>query len=590
MLSGQLWSINMPLTKHLAFLNFDIQYDRIKQRPMMKLLACLFAALVLSNCGGTGQDNGKAAPESQVFSGLAIDGYLARSLVFIDYDNNKTRDPWEPYAFTDDDGYFSFNRKTNTDYCAGNAPDNQQIFCLRTNRRLGETIIRIDGGYDVMTGEPFYGQMSRRIATNAFTSNKTIIISPITSLLTEVNSETTRNNILVAMGLRESDLDEDYLDPAPGIKHHVLGKAIQLHKTITLISHAVGESYNELGSQVGAMNDASAAVYKQLALQLANGHHSLDSITANTDLIAHIMAETELEVLDYYDRWEIPLPYQHRTAMEPSTIAERATDLSRLINVLMDHQVVNNDLSKLTGAIKLIEAMAIKAGDTSSSTALRSSVNFILAEQNQTLLSDLLTVLAEANSDLVSVARLDLSTSGLDSPDSVLAAAQLPANTAAFRDLPGQQLRVADMDLGSPPNRLRDAEVEIYFHGKASDTHGSFTACVKYIKDANIDGKLGDANTRGERVKGYWSLLGANQNGGASYSLLLTIDFLGSSHQAILKPAGQATLNSEVMQSVRFDYGNELRTWYTQNGLEPARDLPSTANDCANRLPSRIGI
>lgn len=578
----------MSCSNHPASLQLDTQNVRRESYHPGKFLVCLSVAIGLSSCGGTGQDNGKAATESQVVSGLAIDGYLARSLVFIDYDNNRTRDPWEPYAFTDDDGYFSFNQKTNTDYCAANASASQAVFCLRTTRGFGDAVIRIDGGYDVMTGEPFYGQLSRRVAADTYTSDDSIIVSPITSLLTEARSEAAKNTILAALELQESDLDEDYLDSASGINRNLLNKALKLHKTIALISQAVGENYSELGSQAGAMNDASASVYKHLALLLAGGNRSLDNVAADPNLIAQIIAGTELEVLDYYEQWEIPLPYQSN-AMEPSGIADRVADLSQLINALINHNDGEQDAHTIMGSIKLIEAMAIKASGTANGPALRSSVNFILNEQNRTLLNDLIASLAEANSDLGSVARLDLAGSGLNS-DAVRAASQLPAGTTAFRNLAGRQLRVSDMDLGSAPNQLRDSEIEFYFQGNEADTQGSFAACVKYIKDASIDGKLGDANTRGELVKGYWSLLGANQNDGASYSLLLTIDFLGTRYQAILKPAGQASFNGEEMRGIRFDYGNELRTWYTQSGLEPIQYSPSTAADCVSRLPSRIGI
>jgi hypothetical protein len=392
------------------------------------------------------------------------------------------------------------------------------------------------------------------------------------------------------MELQESDLNEDYLDSGVGINQNLLNKALKLHKTSALISQAVGESYSELGSQVGAMNDASASVYKHLALQLANGNRSFDDLATDAELVAQIIAGTELEVLDYYDQWEIPLPHHQGDAINPTSIAERAAGLSQLINTVINHNSANQDASTVIGAIKLVEAMAIKAGSSTDSSVLRDSVNFILDEQNRTLLNDLIASLAETNSDLVSVARLDLPNSGLNSSDAVRAVSQLPSGTTAFRNLAGRQLRVSDMDLGSAPHRLRDAEIEFYFQGNEADTHGSFAACVKYIKDANIDGKLGDANTRGELVKGYWSLLGASQNGGGSYSLLLTIKFLGTQYQAILKPAGEARFNGEDMRGIRFDYGNELRTWYTQSGLEPIQYSPTTAADCVNRLPSRIGI
>lgn len=567
-----------------------VSHVQCKPYHFMKLLTCVLIAASLSSCGGTGQDNGQATQQSQIVNGLAIDAYLARSMVFIDYDNNQTRDPWEPYAFTDDDGYFSFNQKTNIDYCAATAPESGKIFCLSTNRGLAGAVLRIDGGYDVMTGEPFYGQLSRRLAAGSPNSSEIILISPITSLLTDIPSETARNSILAAMELSERDLDEDYLDSTAGIKYNLLNKAIKLHKTVALISQAVGETYSDLGSQPGAMNDASAMVYKHLALQLAGGNRNIDDVAADSNLIAQIIAGTEIDVLDYYDTWEIPLPYQRGSALEPSSITDRTSSLSQLIDTLIAQDSSTNDLSTIIGSIKLVEAMSIKAASRLNGAALRGAVNFILDEQNRLLLNDLITSLADANSDLISVANIDFVNSELNSFDAVRAVSQLPSGTTAFRSLAGQQLRVSDMDLGNAPNQLRDAEIEFYFQGGEDDVQGSFAACVKYIKDANINGKLGDANTRGELVKGYWSLLGANQNGGASYSLLLTIEFLGTRYQAILKPAGQARFNDEDMRGIRFDYGNELRTWYTRSGPEPIQYSPTSANDCANRLPSRIGI
>src|SRR5690606_5618393 len=89
-------------------------------------------------------------------------------------------------------------------------------------------------------------------------------------------------------------------------------------------------------------------------------------------------------------------------------------------------------------------------------------------------------------------------------PETIRSIAQLPSNTGAFERIAGKQLRVSDMDLGHAPNRLKDSEVEFYFHGQDNDMRGRFDACVKYIEDATSDGKLGEANTRGELVTGYW--------------------------------------------------------------------------------------
>lgn len=550
----------------------------------LKVAVCVSFFATLCGCGGTGQDKAQSSTTPQVIQGLAIDGYLARSMVFIDYDNNRTRDPWEPFAFTDDDGYFSYNPVTQTDYCAANASVSERLFCLRVNRHLAEAVIRIDGGYDVMTGEPFFGQLSRRVSQG---HQGPIVISPLTSLLTDVRNEQQKNAILAALNITEDDLNQDYFNTGNGnISAQLLSLALRLHKSVTIISQAIHHQYDDLGSQVGSMNDISADVYHHLAQHLISAQN-LDDVLESSTRIAQVLNQIELAVQDYYDRWDISLPYYNPT-IDPTGMAERVSGISQLISGLINENDASLDLATARGAAKLIEAMTLKA--SGNSATFTSSINYLLDSNNQHLLNALINALTEDDADLTSLVGFDLANSGWDSEDTVRNTTRLPDGTSAFSDLAGRQMRVSDMDLGSPPNNLRDSEVELYFHGNDNDTSGSFDACVKYIKDASISGKLGDANTRGELVSGHWSLLGASRNNGASYSLLLTFEFLGSKYQAILKPAAAATYDDLEHQGIRFDYANELRTWYSARGLETIRSLPQSAADCAARLPSRVGL
>ncbi len=554
----------------------------------LKMAACVSIFTTLWGCGGTGQDKAESSTTPQVIQGLAIDGYLARSMVFIDYDNNRTRDPWEPFAFTDDEGYFSYNPNTQTDYCAANASVSQRLFCLRVNRHLSEAVIRIDGGYDVMTGEPFFGQLSRRITQGR---QGPIIVSPLTSLLADVRTEQQKNAILASLNITETDLDQDYFNTGNGnISTHLLSLALRLHKSVSIISQSIHDRYDDLGSQVGSMNDVSAEVYSHLAQHLDLGVPNLDAVLENPARIAQVLAQTELAVLDYYDYWEMSLPY-HNPAVDPAELAERVSGISQLINSLINENNAALNLTTARGAAKLIEAMTLKAsGNIFDRATFGSSINYLLNSNHQYLRDALINALMQDDADLTHLARLDLANIGWDSEEAVRNTTRLPDGTSAFSDLAGRQMRVSDMDLGSAPNNLRDSEVELYFHGNSSDTRGSFDACVKYIKDASISGKLGDANTRGELVKGHWSLLGASGNNGASYSLLLTFEFLGSKYQAILKPAAAATFDDQEYRGIRFDYANELRTWYSARGPEALRSLPQSAADCVERLPSRVGI
>ena len=79
-------------------------------------LSVAIAGALLAGCGGTGQDDGSPSLDIQEFGGSVIDGYLARASVFLDTNNNGTRDAWEPSAFTDNEGFYSFNPRSGTDY------------------------------------------------------------------------------------------------------------------------------------------------------------------------------------------------------------------------------------------------------------------------------------------------------------------------------------------------------------------------------------------------------------------------------------------------------------------------------------------
>ncbi len=67
-----------------------------------------------------------------MFYARAIDGYLAGASVYVDQNANGKLDAFEPRALTDSEGYFSYNHRTGTNYCADGGLNQ---FCLRGNDR-----------------------------------------------------------------------------------------------------------------------------------------------------------------------------------------------------------------------------------------------------------------------------------------------------------------------------------------------------------------------------------------------------------------------------------------------------------------------
>jgi hypothetical protein len=130
--------------------------------------ACIAA---LGGCGGAVEDQDGLAPQAlannnQVaVNGLALNGYLANAIVWIDARQNNTPDGFEAFAYTDSQGYFSYNPNTGTNYCqAGEAS-------LQTGSQSGDLVIKIAKGTELMTGEPFRSVLTSTITVDTARSN-----------------------------------------------------------------------------------------------------------------------------------------------------------------------------------------------------------------------------------------------------------------------------------------------------------------------------------------------------------------------------------------------------------------------------------
>lgn len=565
--------------------NLDTKFPK---RALSVLMASA-ATLALIGCGGTGQDDQTPSTSSTQFSGVVIDGALARATVYLDSNNNGTRDPWEDSAFTDNDGYYSFNPITNTDYCASSAPDSEKIYCLQSTRSFSNVVVRIDGGYDLLTGEPFLGQMSRRVELEESENSVTSVVSPLTSLLTNVESNDDRSNVLNALRISENDLDINYLDSdgLGSVNSSLLNKALKVHKTVTVLADRLNDNYEALNNEVGTMNDPSSEVYRNLAQELtANSDTGLDNVLRDAQALTRILDNSERVVRDLYEQKELDLPTDLGSSESPdqfTRVVNIASNVPNIVNRLID-PISTIDTSGAQGSARALEAFVIKSVNEGSSddSSIDNAIDFFINEPNVSLINALTSALSNDRGDLSSLVSNDFSGSDFDSEED--------DSAQPLSLLAGKTLKVSDLDLGNAPNDLKDAEVEFYFMGNANDISGSLAACAKFIDGANIDGTLGDGNSRGELVDGYWSMLGASSDNRSSFSVLLTIEFLGATYQAILKPNGTATIANTEYERIRFDFDGEIKSWYSVDGLTTTEVVPTSNADCETRLPSRVGI
>jgi hypothetical protein len=163
-------------------------------------------ATLLASCSLDPQDGSLSL--GTPLEGLVIDGRVANSLVWIDRNNNGEFDrDFEPFAFTDSDGYFSFNPLTNTDYCQAPQNSRENLICLRFSAPA-DTVVRVlaEGGIDLDTGEPLKGVMALQTRLGDLQQRQTDftavrpIISPLTTLvdgLSTTEIEEVRNSLLL---------------------------------------------------------------------------------------------------------------------------------------------------------------------------------------------------------------------------------------------------------------------------------------------------------------------------------------------------------------------------------------------------------
>jgi hypothetical protein len=187
------------------------------------LLASSIALAILGTAGcSDGEDQDSQEENATSFTGLVVDGRVARGFVWVDINSDGAIDTFEPYAYTDATGYYSYNPETNTNYCE----DTNHQYCLNTGMVEGDFIIRITGGVDLSSGEPFTGIMTlnsnlddakeveQQVSemSDGDTSKPDFIpvVSPLTTL-TENLSVTEKVDLLTKIGVTgvdESNVEE----------------------------------------------------------------------------------------------------------------------------------------------------------------------------------------------------------------------------------------------------------------------------------------------------------------------------------------------------------------------------------------------
>ena len=221
----------------------------------------LITLSLLSACGAPSQDGGSPA----TLSGLAVDGYVAGATVYLDINGNAVMDVYEPRALTDSEGYFGI-AADGTNYC-NSSSSSDQSHCLKTGE-YSDSLLRIEGGIDTLTGEPFHGVLTR--SPDATGSQYT---TPLTSLLSQMSSPQvtaflSAENTAAGTSLSQDDLLGNPLalsGTTTANQNHLIRTAWLVHKSAAIIAAELKRRYTDATAANQALaNDFSPYVYQAL--------------------------------------------------------------------------------------------------------------------------------------------------------------------------------------------------------------------------------------------------------------------------------------------------------------------------------------
>ena len=151
-------------------------------KSFFKYSLALAAVPLLSACidDASDPDSGSTITQSQV-SGVALDGPITGARVYADLNNNGRRDGFEPQARTDELGYFSYRPTLDGEAAINYCEQGPERHCLRVDNTSGEVRIRVEGGYDTVTGQAFRGSISGLVTIQLRDDTSVHVITPFTS-------------------------------------------------------------------------------------------------------------------------------------------------------------------------------------------------------------------------------------------------------------------------------------------------------------------------------------------------------------------------------------------------------------------------
>jgi len=526
------------------------------------IAGALSMVAILSGCDSDDPDAGSSV-DRQALSGIVVDGYIAGARVYLDTNENGRMNGGEPNAITDKDGYFSVSKDGNTDYCADDATELESRHCLSAVETGNEVILRIHGGFDVTTGEPFKGSMSARVSASDFDSKGVLedqLISPITSLLVDLPSDDV-SNVEGVYGLLFDNIG-DFLS-TDSFDANATNAAIAFHKVVTIFADVLDDHYEEIGStNFQFPQSSSVLIYENIAELVGNdGGTKLTSVN-----VGSIFSSTEDDIEDLYNDLEEDFEGSVDSSDKAAAILNAGKILDLIDGALATSGVDVIDIDDVQARLIGVEMVVQKVLDGDADETEIDAAIAVAEVQGNTLQTTVQAALDNDNNIVDFSALVDVTFTG-GTP--VLTDVTI-VNPESFSGISGKQLMMTydvneDLDDDKSGNAL--------FEFSGSGDAGTLTACLSYKDPDEDDSEESD----GTHFDGEWFLID-------DYHLVMT---LAGAYDLILTSKGERDVDSVTKKRFGFTFGGDTVSWLSDDGLvEDGDSMPTTDNACESLFES----
>jgi len=516
-------------------------------------LPALMVSIALTGCEVAPQDS-SGVDSRQSLNGLAVDGRVAGGKVWVDSNDDYAVDDFEPFAYTDSNGYYSYNPINDENYCdLPEISDEYQRYCLVFGSSMDSMTIRIEGGIDLSTGEKLKGVMAM---TSTFdesgVSDTPLVMSPLTTLLSAATDDTEREDIRTAMGIEsDEDLRVDFSAANSDKNKRLLANAVAVQSMMDILTGSADADSTETAAQ--------QKLIKSLSKSIAT--NKVAPAQFDTTMLTSLVTEVSTD------------------ATKQSSVSARLLALNVEINKIADITNTDADVRALLKASEVISQLVKKEASGTDAEAIKkildSGIDTLSASLKTTLTDDTVEFdITSVTTSLVTVGKTAV-TNNTDFDVSEVTAAVNDAKLSSGTVWGGQWFV-----LGATSEDIGDVTVgsymAIHLDGDAASTSGPLGMCINVTSATSSDPEDSFVN---EFIGGTWSKVSAG-------AVILNLDYEGQTFQGQMKAKVEAnTFRFESDVDGTIESGNLV---LDVNGVSALTNvaLPTSAADCANKVDS----